>query len=73
MGDINAGAPRGVDRGFQSTDFAWTWMVTQKELVEGVKLGVTLVIAIAFAVINLSTLNLVVRLRSLSISLSLNL
>ena len=35
-------------------------MVTQKELVEGVKLGVTLVMVIAFVVINVSTLNVVV-------------
>lgn len=56
----NGEAPEGVEKGFQSTDFAWTWMVTQKELVEGVKLGVTLVMVIAFVVINLSTLNVIV-------------
>lgn len=60
MREANSGAPPGVDNGFQSTDFAWTWMITQKELVEGVKLGVTLVIVIAFFVINLSTLNVIV-------------
>jgi predicted RND superfamily exporter protein len=60
MNNLNAVAPTGVEKGFQSTDFAWTWMVTQEELVEGVKLGVTLVMVIAFVVINISTLNVIV-------------
>ncbi|QDZ20569.1 patched-related protein [Chloropicon primus] len=60
MAEGNAAAPAGVDNAFQSTDFAWTWMITQVELVEGVKLGVTLVMVIAFVVINLSTLNVIV-------------
>lgn len=60
MKQANENAPPGMEKGFQATDFAWTWMVTQKELVEGVKLGVTLVMVIAFVVINVSTLNVVV-------------
>ena len=56
----NADAPSGVKNMFQSTNFAWMWLKTQQALVMGVELGVTLVIVIAFIVINISTMNVIV-------------
>ena len=58
----NAMAPPGVDRAYQTTEFAWTWLKTQMELIKGVELGVTLVIVIAFVFINISTNNWVISL-----------
>lgn len=56
----NDQAPNGVNKMYQSTNFAWMWLKTQQALIWGVELGVTLVIVIAFIVINISTMNVIV-------------
>ncbi|GMH39835.1 hypothetical protein BSKO_07739 [Bryopsis sp. KO-2023] len=50
----------GVNKGFQSGRWAWTWVETQQALLKNALQGVILVFVLAFVVLNVATQNLVI-------------
>ena len=64
LSTVNANAPEGVNAATQTAYFTWTWMKTQEALVENTVQGLVLCFVMAFAVLLVSTMDLVVGLLS---------
>lgn len=58
--NYNKASPKGVNNAIQTAGIHWAFLITEKEFVDGAVQGIMISMAFAFAVLLLSTLNIVV-------------
>eukprot|EP01084_Bolivina_argentea_P035525 65886_1 len=66
MTELNDLAPAGVDKGYQTTSFAWAWIKTQDSFVTSAVQGIGIAIPLALLCLVLSTQNLIISLYATS-------
>ena len=62
MEDYAASAPAGLKNVYQDAGHFWAWMRTEKAFADGVKQGVSISIVLAFAIMVISTQNILIAL-----------